>query len=221
MSAYILTSMFPDGLSAQAAKVFRQKIRKRTRFAFVASEFEKLHEKTDKYFQFFLSMLEEAGICFEEAVVVDGGMSAEEAQRTVAEADVLWLSGGDTPTEFGYFKKYGLVDVIGQHDGVVIGMSAGSINMAKIAICTRNCGHEKQEIYPGLGCVDISVEPHFVRNPVSEELLELSKEHVIYGLCDGSFIVCEGDDLEFYGEVYQFSGGEIAAIDTFDGKVRK
>ena len=53
MSTYILTSMFNNGFNSQAAEVFQKKISKRNKFAFVASEFEKIHEKTDKYFHFF------------------------------------------------------------------------------------------------------------------------------------------------------------------------
>ena len=209
MSTYILTSMFNNGFNSQAAEVFQKKISKRNKFAFVASEFEKIHEKTDKYFHFFLNMFEEADIHFEEAYVIDGRMSADEAQKRVAEADVIWLSGGDTPTQFGYFQKYSLDTVIKQHGGIIIGMSAGSINMAKTSICTLSCGHFKQEIYNGLACVDISVEPHFIRNEVSDELIDLSKKYTIYGLCDESFIVCSGETIEFYGEIYKLSLGNI------------
>lgn len=205
MSTYILTSMFNGGFNLQAAEVFRQKISKRNKFAFVASEFEKIHEKTDKYFCFFLNMFKGAGIHFKEAYVIDGRMTADEAQKKIAEADVIWLSGGDTPTQFRYFQKYGLEKTIKQHSGVVIGMSAGSINMAKTSICTLSCGHFKQKIYNGLACVDISVEPHFIRNEVSDELIDLSEKHTIYGLCDESFIVCSGKTIEFYGEIYKLS----------------
>ena len=130
----------------------------------------------------------------------------------VIEADVIWLSGGDTPTQFYYFQKYGLDKVINQHGGVIIGMSAGSINMAKTSICTLSCGHYKQEIYDGLGCVDISVEPHFVRNKVFDELMEVCKNYTIYGLCDDSIIVCSGDNIEFYGEIYKLSHGNIERL---------
>ncbi len=212
MSTYILTSMFNDGFDIQTAEVFRQKISKRNKFAFVASEFEKIHEKTDKYFHFFLNMFENAGIHFGEAYVIDGRMRADEAQKRLAEADVVWLSGGDTPTQFRYFKEYGLDTVIKQYDGIIIGMSAGSINMAKTSICTLSCGHFKQEIYDGLACVDISVEPHFIRNKVSEELIDLSKKYTIYGLCDDSFIVCSGETIEFYGEIYKLSRGNIERL---------
>lgn len=91
---------------------------------------------------------------------------------------MVWLSGGDTPTQFGYFQKYGLDTIIKKHKGVIIGMSAGSINLAETAICTLSCEHHRQEIYKGLGCVNISVEPHFVRSEVSDELIELSKKYI-------------------------------------------
>jgi len=212
MSTYILTSMFPNGFSGQIAEVFRRKINKRRKFAFIASEFEKLHEKTDKYFRLFLGMFEDIGIHFDEAFTVDGRMSPSEAQLAVYEADVVWLSGGNTPVQFSYLKEYGLDSVIKQHDGVIIGMSAGSINMTKRAVCTLSCGHSKQEIYSGLGCVDISVEPHFVRNSVLTELIDLSAEHTIYGLCDDSIIVCCGESVEYYGEVYKISHGSIERL---------
>ena len=211
MSTYILTSMFPNGFH-QISDVFRAKIDKRSKFVFVASEFENLHEKTDKYFDFFMNMFKEIGIYFEETCVVDGRMSIVEAQQKIAEADVIWLSGGDTIAQIGYLRKYGLVEVINSFDGVIIGMSAGSINMAKTAICTLACGHQKQKIYAGLGCVEVSVEPHFVRDSVSDELIELSKKYVLYGLCDDGVIVCSENEMTFYGDVYKLCNGMIEKL---------
>lgn len=213
MGTYILTSMFPNGFSHIVAEVFQKKITQRNRFAFIASEFEKIPEKTDHYFKFFLNMFEEKNIHFQEAYVVDGRMTAQEAQTKVETADVVWLSGGDTPTQFDYLQKYGLDTVIKQHNGVTIGMSAGSINLASTAICTLSCGHDRQLIYEGLGCVDISVEPHFIRSEVSDELLALSQKYVIYGLCDNSIIVCEKENIEFYGEIYRIQNRSIERIE--------
>lgn len=212
MSTYILTSMFPNGFDERIAERLAQIIVRREKFAFVASEFEKIHEISDNYFKFFLNMFEEKGIYFKESYVVDGRMTPIEAQKAVAEADVVWLSGGDTPTQFYYFKKYGLDSVIKRHNGVIIGMSAGSINLAQTAICTVTCEHDKQEIYEALGCVNLSVEPHFNREAVTGELLELSKEYVIYGLCDDSIIVCTEGNVEFVGEIYKLSGGNVERI---------
>ena len=212
MSTYILTSMFHNGFDEETADIFRQKITNRNKFAFVASEFERIYEKTDKYFRFFLNMFEEVGIHFEESYVIDGRMDKAEAQKKLLEADVIWLSGGDTPKEFGYLIKYGLDAIIKQHNGVIIGMSAGSINMAKTSICTLSCGHQKLEIYNGLSCVDISVEPHFDIHNVSNELIGLSYKYLIYGLCDESFIVYSDNKIEFFGEIYKLSQGNIERL---------
>lgn len=212
MGTYIMTSNFPNGFKDETAKMFQDKIIQRKKFAFIASEFEKLHEKTDGYCRFFLNMFEEKGIHFDESYVVDGRMTIEDAQRAVKTADVVWLSGGDTPTEFRYLQQYGLDKILKQHDGVIIGMSAGSINMAGTAVCTLSCGHSKQLVYKALGCVDIHVEPHFVRNRVSDELLELSKEYELYGLCDESCIICSNEIMEFYGEIYRIADGIIEQV---------
>ncbi|MBO4930718.1 MAG: Type 1 glutamine amidotransferase-like domain-containing protein [Clostridia bacterium] len=204
--------MFPNGFNEQTEIILREKIDKRKKFAFIASEFHKNPEKTEKYFRYFMNMFEKADIIFEEKYVIDGRVSIEEAQKLVTEADVIWLSGGNTPVEFHYLQEYGLDSVIKQHSGVIIGMSAGSINLAKTAICTLSCGHTEQTIYNGIGCVDISVEPHFVREKVADELIELSQKYTIYGLCDESIIVCSGKTVEFYGEIYRLTDRNIENI---------
>ena len=183
MSIYILTSWFPNGFNNEIAQLMKKSIKRRTKFAFIASEFEKNHEKTDQYFKEILGLFQNIGIDFEKSYVVDGRMEKEVAKDIVRSADVIWLAGGDTPTEYQYLLKYELIDILREHSGVIIGMSAGSINLTKMAICTLACGHDKQEIYEGIGCVEFSVEPHFDRNKVSKELLELSKQYIIYGFC--------------------------------------
>jgi len=89
MSIHILTSMFPSGFNPEVTKVFQQVITNRKRFAFVASEFEKMQEKTDRYFKFFLDMFADIGLTFEESYVVDARLSAAEVQKVVKEADVV------------------------------------------------------------------------------------------------------------------------------------
>ncbi|HCO28778.1 MAG TPA: hypothetical protein DIT54_05030 [Lachnospiraceae bacterium] len=212
MSIYILTSWFPNGFNNEIAQLMKKFIKRRTKFAFIASEFEKNHEKTDQYFEEVLGLFQNIGIDFEKSYVVDGRMEKEVAKDIVRSADVVWLAGGDTPTEYQYLLKYELIDILREHSGVIIGMSAGSINLTKMAICTLACGHDKQEMYEGIGCVGFSVEPHFNVNKVSKELLELSKQYIIYGLCDESLILCEGKTIIFLGEVYQIIDGTVKQI---------
>lgn len=212
MKTNILTSMFPNGFTPQFTERLEKLVARREQFVFVASEFENIHEKTDHYFNYFLNMFKESGIIFNNTCVVDGRMTNEEAQQEVASADVLWLAGGDTPTQYGYLKTYGLIPVIKSREGINIGMSAGAINMAKTAICTVTCEHDELKIYEGLDLVDISVEPHLNSGNISKELIKLSEKYPIYGMCDDSVIICEKDEVTYLGDIFLISKGTVKQI---------
>jgi dipeptidase E len=181
-------------------------------FVFVASEFENIYEKTDWYCNHFLKMFSDCGIIFESVNVVDGRMSKETAQDMVINADVLWLAGGDTPTQFAYLESYGLIPCIKEHKGVIIGMSAGSINMTKTAVCTLTCEHNELKIYEALGLVEFSVEPHFDKDNITKELLILSEKYPLYGICDDSAIVCTEDKILYIGDVFLINKGQVTPV---------
>ena len=208
------SSRFPDELSVLLKKYIGQ----HANFAFVASEFEKIHERTDWYCNHFLKMFFDCGINFEHVSVIDSRMSEKEAQSTIKNAHVLWLAGGDTPTQYAYLQAYGLIPWIRQHQGVVIGMSAGSINMAKTAVCTRTCEHGKLKVYEALGLVDFSVEPHLDKNHISEEILELSETYPMYGICDEGAIVCAEDKRLYIGDVFLIDNKKVTQMPHKMGK---
>lgn len=86
--------------------------------------------------------------------------------------------------------------------------------MTKTSILTRTCDHEKQEIYKGIGLVDISVEPHFTPNNFNDELIQLSYKYSIYGLCDESVMIIREDEIYYYGDIYLLKDGEVTKIPT-------
>jgi dipeptidase E len=94
-------------------------------------------------------------------------------------------------------------------------MSSGAINMTKTAICTVTCEHHQQKIYSALGLVDISVEPHFDYTGVTDELLELSNNYCIYGLCDDAAIICKDGDVELLGDVFILDKHVVKQISSF------
>lgn len=212
MAIYVLTSMFFDGFKGEISHRLNQLIHERNCFAFVASEFEKDFEKTDWYFHHFLKMFEDISVKFDKAYVVDGRRSTQEMQDIVKKSDIIWLSGGDSPLQMEYLKKYQLDDIIRTHQGVIIGMSAGAINLGKTSICTVSSGHDVQSIYGGLGCVDISVEPHFCLENDCQEIFKISQKHPIYGLCDESMIVYDCNNIEFYGKIFKINKGNVTVV---------
>ncbi len=208
----ILTSGFSNGFTEDLSDLLKQYIKTSKNFVFVASEFENIYDKTDWYCKHFLKMFSDCGITFGSVNVIDSRISKEIAQDIVRNADVLWLAGGDTPTQFAYIELYGLIPYIKEHKGVIIGMSAGSINMAKTAVCTLTCEHNKLEIYEALGLVEFSVEPHLDKDNISNELLVLSEEYPLYGVCDDSAIICTKDNTLYIGDVFLINNRYITRL---------
>lgn len=151
-------------------------------------------------------------ITVENTCVVDGRMNEKEAQKAVREADVVWLSGGDPALEFGYFEKYRINEEIRAHEGVIIGMSAGSMNLSRKVVYVEPKGSSEPLIYDALGCTDLIIDPHFDIANVHEKLLSLSYSYTFYGLCDESVIIIDGDDTLLIGDVYLISNGKIKKI---------
>lgn len=211
MSIYMLTSRFINGFNNEISAYMNKSIIKRDIFVYIASDFQN-YKITDKYFKEILDMFSQININFKYPYVIDSRLSRDKANQIVKRSDLIWLSGGDTPTQFKSLKEYHLLSTIKNHKSPVIGMSAGAINMAEVSICSLNCGHDKQEIYEGLGCVNISVEPHYNSGIVSKELVELSLDHDIYGLCDESMIAVNDNQVLYFGEVYKISKGIIQKV---------
>ena len=212
MMVKILTSGFPNGFTDDFGRLLKTYIKTGMNFVFVASEFENIYEKTDWYCNRFLKMFSDCGIAFGSVDVIDSRMSREAAQDTIRNADVLWLAGGDTPTQFAYLESYGLIPCIREQKGVIIGMSAGSINMAKTAVCTLTCEHDKLEIYEALGLVEFSVEPHLDKDNITDELLVLSEKYPLYGICDDGAIICTEDNTSYIGDVFLIDNWHVTRV---------
>lgn len=208
----ILTSGFPNGFTDDFKNVLKTYLKVGMNFAFVASEFENIYEKTDWYCNNFLKMFSDCGITFDSVNVIDGRMSKETAQDMVRNSDVLWLAGGDTPIQFAYLESYGLIPCIREQTGVIIGMSAGSINMTKMAICTLTCKHNELKIYEALGLVEFSVEPHFDKDNITEELFALSEKYSLYGICDDGAIVCTENNTVHLGDVFLIDNRHVTQL---------
>ena len=129
MSTYILTSWFPNGFSNEIAELMKKVIKRRKKFAFIASEFEKFHEMTDQYFREILQLFQEIGIDFETSYVIDGRMKKEEAKDAVQLADVVWLSGGDTIKQYQYLVKYELINQTAKVIRRIVSMETSNFSM--------------------------------------------------------------------------------------------
>lgn len=208
MKVNFLTSGFPDGFSEEFIREITKFLKSSDTFVFVASDFSG-HEKSKRYMNGILQMFREKGIRFEHTFLVDFEITPEDAKKYIREADVVWLSGGPTLTQIRHIQKYGLTEALRGRDGITIGMSAGSINMAKRVVLARDPDDDipALAIYDGIGLVDCNIEPHLnqAKSQHIQDIQEAAQYAPIYGLYDGSFIV------EVDGETNIFGSWELFA----------
>ncbi len=208
MQVFYLTSGFADGFTDDFIQSIKKYYSGCGLLAFIASDFT-IPSITDGYCNLFIGMFKAKGITFDEVQIIDNRVSKDEASRLIEKAAVVWLSGGDTLKQIGHIKEYGLIPSLKKRKGVTIGMSAGSINMAKKVVLARDVedGISELSIYDGLGLVDINIEPHLdtERKDHIKDIIEASRHATIYGLFDNSFIKVIGDLIEFYGPYVKYA----------------
>lgn len=96
------------------------------------------------------------------------------------------MLGGNTLKQNRFLKDYELSDLIKKSRAVVMGASAGAINMSAKWLCSKNFGYkvEISSLYDGIGLDNFSVLSHFdLENNidlVQDELSPLSEEMNIY-----------------------------------------
>ncbi|XKE95441.1 Type 1 glutamine amidotransferase-like domain-containing protein [Metaplanococcus flavidus] len=163
--------------------------------------------------------LDHAGIKFDEYHLINYRVQKEDAQSLIQNASAIFLLGGDTVEQNVFLKDYGLADAIRQSNAVVLGASAGAINMSAKWLCSRNFGYDVEEsiLYEGIGLGNFSVLSHFdLENNmemVRSELALLSEELAVYASNKDCALRVKGDHLDILGDVYLVAHSEIKKLD--------
>lgn len=153
-------------------------------------------------------------------------------EELLQNAGLVILCGGHVPTENRFFMEICLADKLKSYDGVVVGISAGSMNSAELTYAQPELEGETTDPeylrwIPGLGLAKTAILPHFqsLREQTLDGLrivedisLPDSKNHPFYAIPDGSFIYCSDGKETLYGEGYLFSDGVMTQISKLGEK---
>ncbi|MBP3409825.1 MAG: Type 1 glutamine amidotransferase-like domain-containing protein [Clostridia bacterium] len=150
----------------------------------------------------------------------------QDAAELVANSDIILLGGGHVPTQSAFFNRIGLRVLLREFEGVVIGISAGSMNCANIVYAQPECPGESLDPYyrrfmPGLGLADVMILPHYQK--VKNYRLDGKRlyEDITYGdsfgrefiaMPDGSYVLVEDGSARLFGEGYRVAEGKIKRI---------
>ena len=186
------------------------------------------HEETDGYGRDILTAVKEAGIALSQWTILDGRNEAD-AQLLIWQSDLIVLAGGHVPTQNLFFQKIKLAKLMKNYQGVVLGISAGSMNCARrVYAQPEDPGESRpdfQRFYPGLGLSEINILPHYQQ--VFDRMLDGKRlyEDVTYAdsignsflsLVDGSYILEKGGETTLYGEAYALTDGKFFQISHVD-----
>ena len=148
------------------------------------------------------------------------------AAALVLSSNFLILSGGHVPTQNRFFREIGLRELLSGFDGLVMGISAGSMNSADLVYAQPELDGEAtdpqyQRFLPGLGLTKTMLLPHY--QMVREDMLDGLRvfEDItypdsigrrFYALVDGSYLLVRDGTETLCGEAYRIADGKCAQI---------
>ena len=188
---------------------------------FVASD-PNDYEKNQQKLQILIDSMKLSGIEFDSYNILDARNIEQTAQLT-ERADLVYLTGGHTYEQKQFFDKIKLKEAMVQYSGVVVGVSAGAINLAKdVFNSPEKFAYYAEPIhYEGLGLVDINVRAHF-QNDISQmdqetqarRRIDLTNSYnrTIYGIEDGSYILFENGQYTLFGQGCIMKNGQIETL---------
>jgi len=147
---------------------------------------------------------------FAKQHIIDNRTESSRAVQLIHETSCVFLMGGYPKLQMELMRNTNIDVAIRNTHAAVLGLSAGSINMAKRSLDTK----ESLIPYDGLGLADFTVKPHFEldNQQVLSTLLQISTELPIYAMEDDSAMFVAGEDVSYTGNVYFVNKGEIKPI---------
>lgn len=144
----------------------------------------------------------------------------------IADYDVLILAGGHVPTQNKFFERICLKEHILDFDGILIGISAGTMNSAEVVYAQpeldgESVDKEYKRFLSGLGITKLMILPHY--QDIKDDILDGKRlfEDITYQdsygrefyvLEDGSYFIVEGKVTTLFGAAYLIQDGNIKQI---------
>lgn len=154
-----------------------------------------------------------------------------DAAKLIALSDCVMLAGGHVPTEMAFFNQLGLKNLLRDYTGVVIGISAGTMNCARtVYVQPEEPGESHPDFRrfaPGMGVTRFQILPHYQK--VKDNILDGkrlfedvtyadSMGHTFFALPDGSYIYQDHEETTLLGKGYRLKNGIMEQL-TGDGDV--
>lgn len=182
-------------------------------------------ERTDFFCHSVREGFEVSGVVFSDYQILDR-RNQEKTVELIQSADLIILMGGHVPTQNRFFTEISLRELLADYDGVIVGISAGSMNSADVVYAQPELEGEAvspdyQRFLPGLNLTKRMLLPHYQK--VKDDLLDGlrlfeditfsdSIGRKFYVLPDGSYLYIHNGREELRGEAWLVENGAIRKI---------
>lgn len=201
----------------------RRCLPEKIRCLFVASSPDSPH-LTERFAGEMKACFEEAGFTFSDFQILDRRKQAD-AQLLIWKSDFIILAGGHVPTQNAFFQDIGLRKLLRNYQGVILGISAGTMNAAdRVYIQPEEPGETVPE-FPrfaeGLGLTKLNVLPHYQmvkdnyldgRRLFEDITFADSWGECFYVFVDGTYLLVEDGRTTLCGEAYRLADGVMVKI---------
>ena len=188
-------------------------------------------KNTDFYARLTKESFEGAGFTFTAFDILDG-RTVKHGEEYIRAADLIVLTGGHVPTQNRFFQNIGLGQLLQGYKGVVVGISAGSMNSAEEVYAHPELEGEAidpayERFLPGLGLTRVMIIPHYqmIQGGTLDGLRLFediaypdSMGRQFYVLPDGSYLYGKDGAEELRGKAYRIQDGVMEQV-CEDGQV--
>lgn len=195
-------------------KVQRERLKKDIKnndtIVFIATTFDD-YEKNDLYYNNLIKHFKNIDITFNKAYLIDNRVAKDLAKDYILKSNIIFLMGGDAKKQIDSVKEYDLFEILKSKQGIILGVSAGSMNQSSRVVYKNDYNNYVIEDYEGLGYIDINIYPHLDFNNIDylKEAFEVSNYTKTVALPNDSFIRIENNNIDFVGEYYTIQNSKI------------
>lgn len=151
-------------------------------------------------------------MAFQRFHVIDNRTETADAKRLIREASCIFLMGGNATQQFQLICGKGIAEDIRASAAVILGVSAGSSNMARRALDIW----DSHMPYEGLDLTEVTIKAHMTQDnqELQQVLLKISTEYdlPICAMEDESAIFITDDAVTCMGRLHWISNGRMQAF---------
>ena len=134
MISYIFSGFdVKEHFGNDVSEYFKKDMKECKSITFIPGSFEDL-DKVKRYVSTDVEWFKEIGIDLEEVNILDDNTEEDVMIDNIKNADIIFIMGGDTQRQNLFLERYKLKKMIKEANGIVIGVSAGAINLGGISL---------------------------------------------------------------------------------------